>query len=80
MQLAARIPAFQLALMRKSSPPRNCCTQCRRTPLIGEVIHRYDGRLVCDLCRPQLRSEPQASELMHSPEYERAVRVRRMDG
>jgi recombinational DNA repair protein (RecF pathway) len=80
MQLAARIPAFQLALMRKSAPPRHACAHCRRTPLVGELIHRYEGRLVCDLCRPRLRASPEASELMHSPEHDRAVRVRRLSG
>ena len=75
MQLAARIPAFQLALMRKSEAPRSACAHCRRTPLIGEVVHRYEGRLVCDLCRPRLRATPEATELMHSPDHDRSVRV-----
>jgi hypothetical protein len=74
MQLAARIPAFQLTLMRKAAPARHSCAHCRRTPLIGEIVHRYDGALVCDLCRPRLRSQPTRSELMHSPEHDRAVR------
>ena len=74
MQIAARIPAFQLSLMRKSAPPKSACAHCHRTPLIGEMVHRYDGRMVCDLCRPRLRSQPMCSELMHSPEHDRAVR------
>jgi hypothetical protein len=78
MQLAARIPAFQLALMRKSAPSRSSCTHCHRTPLVGEIVHRFDGRMVCDLCRPRLRAVPDATELMHSPQHDGAVRVRRL--
>lgn len=63
--------------MRKGAPPRHGCAHCHRTPLVGELVHHYDGRLVCDLCRPRLRSEPEFSELMHPPEGERAVRVYR---
>lgn len=61
--------------MRKASTPRHACADCRRTPLIGEIVHRYAGRLVCDLCRTRHRAAPEASELMHSPEHDRAVRV-----
>ena len=84
MPHTARPIAFlETALLRRSvasaASRRQACRHCGRVPLVGERIHFFDGHvgaeLVCDLCRP-LRSEaPGRSELMHSPEHERAVRV-----
>ena len=57
------------------------CVHCHRTPLTGEVVHRYvagdEERLVCELCRPLRRETPARSELMHAPEHDRSVRVTR---
>ena len=53
------------------------CEDCHRTPLVGEVVHRYGpGRFVCELCRPRHREAPARTELVHSPEHQRAVKVR----
>ena len=53
------------------------CQHCQRTPLVGELIHLYGaGRLVCELCRPRHREPPARTEIMHSPEHQRAVKVR----
>jgi hypothetical protein len=55
------------------------CSDCGRTPLIGEDVHTYEhGRTVCELCR-QLRWEPPVStdRVRHS-EYGQTVRVRRL--
>jgi hypothetical protein len=49
---------------------------CHRTPLIGEVVHLYEDRLVCDLCRPLYKETPVRSEIVRSPEHSRAVKVR----
>jgi hypothetical protein len=78
-------PALEQALLRRSvgesQANRHCCVHCHRTPLTGEVVHLYETvggeRLVCELCRPLRREAPVRSELMHSPEHERAVRVQR---
>jgi hypothetical protein len=80
----ARRP-LEAALLRRSVGEqvahRHLCVHCHRTPLTGEVVHVYAGvgeeRLVCELCRPLRREPPARSELMHAPEHERSVRVRR---
>jgi hypothetical protein len=76
---------LETALLRRSVgdsvAARHRCAHCRRTPLIGEVVHVYRAsgggeRLVCELCRPLRREAPAHSRLMHSPMHERTVRVR----
>ena len=78
----SRSPGFELALLRKSvgalTDKRTLCVHCHRTPLVGERVHLYGERIVCELCRPRRREAPQATELMRSPEHARAVRVRRL--
>ncbi len=81
------MPAITLekALLRRSmgehEAQRHRCVHCHRTPLTGEVVHVYPTaageRLVCELCRPLRRQEPVRSELMHAPEHERSVRLKR---
>ena len=74
-------PRLELALLRKSvgalAARRERCVHCHRTPLVGERVYLYGQRLVCELCRPLRREAPERSELVHSPEHKRAVRVRR---
>lgn len=82
---ARRITMLETALLRRSvgvaTAGRDRCHHCRRTPLVGERIHFYDAQagpeLVCDLCRPRREDAPQRSQLMHSPEHNRAVKVLR---
>ena len=74
---------LEIALLRKSvgsqAAQRDRCVHCARTPLVGERVHRYAGkageRLVCDLCRDLRKERPVRTELMLSPEHDRAVRV-----
>lgn len=55
---------------------RHRCDDCHRTPLIGERIYLYaEGDLVCELCRPLRRGEPEASDLVRHSEYGHAVRL-----
>jgi hypothetical protein len=49
---------------------------CHRTPLVGEVVHMYGEKLVCELCRPLHREPPARSMSVRSPEHDRAVRAR----
>lgn len=85
--LARQKPSLELVLLRKGvgqlSDHRDRCVHCHRTPLVGERVHVYDGsagdRLVCDLCRPRRREAPQRSEIFHSPDRDRAVRIRARD-
>lgn len=75
-----RNPLVEISLLRHSvgalSARRHGCVHCHRTPLVGEVVHMYDDRLVCELCRPLHREPPGRSELVRSPEHDRAVRAR----
>jgi hypothetical protein len=79
--IASPSPRLELALLRKSvgalTARRHNCAHCHRTPLVGERIYLYGQRIVCELCRPLRREAPESSELVHSPEHKRAVRVRR---
>ena len=68
-------------LLRQSvdllSAGRHACNDCGRTPLIGERVHRFSrGEIVCELCRPAHRGEPQSSDLVRHSERGNAVRVR----
>jgi hypothetical protein len=55
---------------------RHRCADCNRTPLIGERIYIFEhGRLVCELCRPLRRTEPQASDLVRHSEHGHTVRL-----
>jgi hypothetical protein len=76
-----RNPLVEISLLRHSvgalSARRHGCVHCHRTPLVGEVVHIYDDRLVCELCRPLHREPPARSESVRSPEHDRAVRARR---
>jgi hypothetical protein len=57
---------------------RSRCGDCGRTPLTGEHVHVYGGRVsrvVCELCRQLRREAPVASEIVRHSEHGQAVRV-----
>ena len=69
----------EISLLRRSvgalAAGRHRCWHCHRTPLVGEHVHLYGERLVCELCR-HLRPEPPAETVVvHSPEHERDVKL-----
>jgi hypothetical protein len=72
-------PDLELALLRKSvgslTAGRDVCTDCGRTPLVGERMYRF-GRAaaVCALCTPLRRAEPDAVELVRHSERGQTVR------
>jgi hypothetical protein len=73
---------LERALLRKSvgvlQDARPACADCGRTPLIGETLYRYPrAAIVCELCRPLRRGEPEGSELVHHSEAGLTVRVHR---
>ena len=39
-------------------------------------MHLYGERLVCELCRPLHREPPTRTEIVRSPEHDRAVKAR----
>ena len=54
------------------------CSDCGRTPLIGEDVHRYErGAVVCELCRQLRPDAPESTERVRHSEYGQAVRLRR---
>jgi hypothetical protein len=44
--------------------------------LVGEIVHLYGDRLICDLCRHLHREPPARSMLVRSPEHDRTVKAR----
>jgi hypothetical protein len=72
---------LERALLRKGVGAlvagRHTCADCRRTPLVGEWMYRFAAHeLVCALCRPRRRSEPETVELVRH--FERGHTVRRI--
>jgi len=71
---------LETELLRKGvlalSAGRHTCSDCHRTPLVGERVHRYEsGRVCCELCRRGRREDPVRSELVRSAEHGHAVRI-----
>jgi hypothetical protein len=57
---------------------RECCSDCGRTPLTGELVHLYAGRrqrIVCALCRANRSDPPVVSETVRHCEHGHTVRV-----
>jgi hypothetical protein len=72
-------PDLELALLRKGvgalAAGRHACAECGRTPLVGERLFRFGRRdVVCALCRPLRRREPDAIELVRHAELGLTVR------
>jgi hypothetical protein len=69
----------EISLLRKSTSDRDLvaatCAHCHRTPLVGEHVHVYGERLVCQLCRHLRREPPGETVVMHSSEHLRAVKA-----
>jgi hypothetical protein len=56
---------------------RHLCSDCGRTPLVGEQLHVYArGAVVCTLCRARRRTAPERSLTVHHSERGHAVRLR----
>ena len=54
---------------------RHRCADCGRTPLAGERVHRYEHEVVvCALCRPLRREEPEGTETVLHCEHGQTVR------
>ena len=55
---------------------RHSCADCGRTPLVGERVHLYERDVLCHLCRPRRRAEPERTEVVLHSEHGHAVRRR----
>jgi hypothetical protein len=56
---------------------RDRCTDCDRTPLVGERIYIYERQtgIVCELCSQLRRGIPLASEIVRHSELGHTVRL-----
>ncbi len=73
---------FERHLLRRSvgilAGDRATCTDCGRTPLVGEELHLFEGdQPVCELCRPLRRGQPVSTVMVRHSEYGHTVRVSR---
>jgi hypothetical protein len=74
-------PSLQSIMLRKSigsmESDRTTCSRCRRTPLVGEFLHRLESdQHVCGLCLarlPEIEQAPLSSERMRASERGLAV-------
>jgi hypothetical protein len=73
------MPDLGMRLVRRSvrhlAAGREHCSDCHRTPLVGERVHVFaGGAVVCELCRHRHRGEPDHSELVRHSEFGHAVK------
>jgi hypothetical protein len=69
---------FFRAAVDELSADRAHCSDCGRTPLVGEDVYRYErGAVVCELCRMLRRDAPESTERVRHSEFGQAVRLRR---
>jgi hypothetical protein len=70
-----RLPT-EISLVGKvrDHPADGACSHCHRTPLVGEHVHLYGDRLVCQLCRHLRREPPGDTVVVHSSEHHRTVK------
>jgi len=73
------MPELELALMRRGIDERADtslrCGRCDRTPLVGEQVHVYAKKTLCDLCAEREREAPLRSRLVHGPAFGHSIRV-----
>lgn len=74
-----QMPDIELALLRRGvgeiAAGSERCGRCNRTPLVGERVHVYGKRLLCDLCRELERKPPDSSRLVHGPAFGTSIRI-----
>jgi ribosomal protein L37AE/L43A len=78
--IAREMQDLELALLREGieerTAERECCARCRRTPLVGERVYRYErGTIVCELCRSLEAGAPLSSQLVHGPAFGHTIRI-----
>lgn len=74
-------PDLERRLLRKGvgklEAGRALCHDCRRSPLVGELLHHFArGLVLCDLCRSGHRGELLGSERVAHSERGHTVRLR----
>lgn len=77
------IEQFERFLLRRGvgalEAARDCCSDCGRTPLVGEYVHLHAHvqGIVCELCSPLRCEHPVATELVRHAEHGHTVRLTR---
>jgi hypothetical protein len=71
---------LELALLRRGvdqrAAGRECCSRCRRSPLIGERVYvNGAGALLCELCRAVAGESQLDSRLVHGPAFGHTLRL-----
>ena len=74
-------PDLERQLLRNSvvrlTAGRAHCSDCGRTPLVGERVHLFaEGDVVCELCRRHRSAAPERSETVHHSERGHTVKRR----
>jgi hypothetical protein len=74
-------PDLERELLRKGVGAREAgrrhCSDCGRTPLVGERVHVYArGTVVCELCRAHRRKPPEGTHVVPHTEQGQTVRRR----
>jgi hypothetical protein len=74
-------PDLERELLRKGvgalAAGRASCSDCGRTPLVGERVHFFDHEVVvCELCRSGRGGAPERSEHVRHSERGHTVRLR----
>jgi hypothetical protein len=73
------MPELELALLRRGvdelAAASERCGRCNRTPLVGEYMHQYKKRVLCELCAELERSSPESSHLVHGPAFGTSIRI-----
>ncbi len=79
---STNVDQFQRLLVRHGvgtlEADRHRCADCGRSPLIGEVVHLYEGRaggVICELCRQLRREAPVATASVRHSVHGHAVRL-----
>jgi hypothetical protein len=74
------MPDLELQLMRRGlddmAAASERCGRCDRTPLVGEHVHVYDDRVLCELCRELERRPPVSIRPVHGPEFGHTMKLR----
>lgn len=78
--IARDMAELELALLRRGVDQRvagiECCSRCRRSPLIGERV--YDdghGPVICELCRSLDADGPRSWRLVHGPAFGHTIKI-----
>ena len=75
--LQREMDELELSLLRRGiderAEHRECCSTCRRTPLVGELVYvSGPDSIVCELCH-FAGDEP--TRLVHTPAFGHTIRI-----